>query len=363
MFGLTATPLKLGGFSKGETESVLENIEIKKKVDALIREGRDAAKGEKCYYCGKEVSSFCNSHSIPAFCLRNIATNGEVLTLNSLVENPVMESKKGVKKAGTFQIICRECDSNIFSEYENPENYSRPPTSKMIAQIALKNSLKHISKRLFETEFFKAAEEKYGHGRNIFQAKIEMNNLDLAEYIQNFQKARKAIERDDSCAYYVCYYERLNYVVPIAFQCPISLVYDFNGNVINDIYNSSPDYKIKNLNLCVFPLEKETIIIMFIEDGDKRLRKFYKQFNSLTLEDKLAALTFIMFAYSEEIYFSKSIEKEVKSSQSLCEVGRSSQEILSPTPFFDALETVRDNYDLNKRHTIPNLLSEKYKLR
>ena len=104
------------------------------------------------------------------------------------------------------------------------------------------------------------------------------------------------------------------------------------------------------------------IIVMFIEDGDKRYRQFYKQFNKLTLEDKLAALTLIMFMYSEDMYFSKSIENEVRESKALCEAGKTGQDIVSFTPFFDPMKILRESHSLDKRHDIPNLLSEKYKL-
>ena len=69
-----------------------------------------------------------------------------------------------------------------------------------------------------------------------------------------------------------------------------------------------------------------------------------------------------IFLYSEDIYFSKSIEKEVIESQTLCGTGRTTQDVFSPIPFFNPLETLRDSHDLNKRHEIPNLLSDKYKL-
>ena len=90
--------------------------------------------------------------------------------------------------------------------------------------------------------------------------------------------------------------------------------------------------------------------------------KHYKQFNKLTLEDKLATLTLIMLMYSENMYFSKSIEKEVRESKALCEAGRTRQDIVAFTPFFDPLEVLRESHSLDRRHEIPNLLSEKYKL-
>ena len=101
---------------------------------------------------------------------------------------------------------------------------------------------------------------------------------------------------------------------------------------------------------------------MFIEDGDKRYRNFYKQFKKLPLEEKLSALTYIIFLYSEDMFFSKSIEKEVNDSHVLCEAGKTGQDIVAYTPFFDPLEILKKSHALDKRNEIPNLLSEKYKL-
>ena len=145
-------------------------------------------------------------------------------------------------------------------------------------------------------------------------------------------------------------------------QSSIALAFDLEGNVINDIFNQSPKYRIQNIHISILPLKTESVIVVFIEDGDTRYRRFYKQFNKLPLDDKLAALTFIMFAYSEDMYFSKSIEKEVRNSQSLCAAGKTSSDIILFKPFTDPLSIIKEPYDLNKRHNIPNLLSEKYKI-
>ena len=69
-----------------------------------------------------------------------------------------------------------------------------------------------------------------------------------------------------------------------------------------------------------------------------------------------------MFAYSEDMYFSDSIKEEILNNEVLCDAGKISQDIFATTPFFDALEVIKSPYDLNKRHEIPNLLSEKYKI-
>ena len=102
---------------KKEKTLFKSDLKYKKKMSQILKEARQTAKNEECYYCGKSVSSFCMSHSVPRFSLENIAINGEVLTLNTIVDNPFMDKENGVKKAGTFQLICNDCDRKIFSDY------------------------------------------------------------------------------------------------------------------------------------------------------------------------------------------------------------------------------------------------------
>ncbi len=58
-----------------------------------MKEAHQAEKRDTCYFCRKSVTSFCNSHSVPKFCLENIATNGDVLTLNTMVDNPLINDE------------------------------------------------------------------------------------------------------------------------------------------------------------------------------------------------------------------------------------------------------------------------------
>ena len=42
-------------------------IEVRKKVNKMLSEARKKAKPPKCILCGKEQSSFCNSHSVISY--------------------------------------------------------------------------------------------------------------------------------------------------------------------------------------------------------------------------------------------------------------------------------------------------------
>ena len=96
----------------------------------MLSEARKKAKPQKCILCGKEQSSFCNSHSVPQMCLRPIADQGKVLhaSLAMGFDVGVVDLEGGVNNSGTFNNICRECDKKFFQDYENPNNIIQPPT-------------------------------------------------------------------------------------------------------------------------------------------------------------------------------------------------------------------------------------------
>ena len=183
--------LKLGLSQEEKKEFESDIVANKKKINNVLSEARKSSKGEKCLYCGKETTSFCNSHSIPAFCLRNIATNGTVFHSNTFVDLPLLDFDKGVNKAGTFQLICRECDSVIFKQYEEPSNYENKPTPQMIAEIAMKNYLKAISKRVNEHAIFDKVKEHKFEAIGFANYMQEIQNTDLNEYKKGYEKAKR----------------------------------------------------------------------------------------------------------------------------------------------------------------------------
>ncbi|WP_416045844.1 hypothetical protein [Priestia megaterium] len=339
-----------------------QKVDFRKSLGKIQAKSRKDAKGEECFYCGEKCSSFCNSHSIPAFFLRNIAVDGDVYNNNKLVSFPLLDEDKGVNNTGTFQLICRDCDSKIFSDYENPDNYQNTPTSKMIAQIAMKNSLKSIAKRKFEIALYTNMKNDMAFPNDFYEQRQLINHLDLKEYIEDFNKAKRIEKKGWDNEYYLFYHQKLDYVVPIAFQSNIALVIDFKGSIINDIYNKSSNYKIQSMHICVFPLETSSIIMMFVDSKHKRYRSFYKQFKKLTPQDKLAAINYIIFSYSEDVYINKEVNEEVLQDTGLIDASRKGFDVLSTQPTVDAEMIGRENLDFSEINSIPNLLSEEFKI-
>ena len=143
----------------------------------------------------------------------------------------------------------------------------------------------------------------------------------MKEYEHDYFYAKKACSAKWDDKYYLAYYKKLNYVVPIAFQSSVAIVADLNGGIINDIYRDDPNYSIKDIQICVFPFEENSIVMIFFKNEEKRYRQFFKQFNKLSENDKLSVINFILFSYSEDVFIYKDINtnlinnKHVRNSQ------------------------------------------------
>lgn len=349
------------GFDENDYQAYNQNkITYNKRISKIEALARQESKLNYCYYCKKDVSSFCNSHSVPQFCLRRIAVNGKVYYANKLINLPSLGTEQGVNKAGTFQIICRDCDSKIFQDYENPDAYYARPSGQILAQIAMKDYLQMIYKRLYEDALYRLAGTELGASKDWVQHKHQLISLDLAEYTSEFKRAQIGSLGKHNDWYYLCYYKKLDYTVPIAFQGGIVMISDFEDNIINDIYNMSPDYHTKEIHIVVFPLEQGSIIMLLIDSRDKRYRKFYKQLNQLSLEDQLSAINYIIFSYSENVYLSKNISEDVLSNAQFIATCQKDSTVAASHPLENIIKVAIKEYSLKKRNEIPNLLSKEF---
>ena len=352
--------LNLGFSDEDRNRFNQHKIQYNKQLSSFLRRSREESKNTSCFYCGKPCKSFCNSHSVPRFCLKNIAIDGMVYHSNTVINMPLYDIQKGVNEAGTFHIICSECDNNVFSDYEEPSNYNNAPSDKMLAQIALKNNLLSISKRQLEIVLYSNIEKQTEY---IFPTMHDINRMDLNEYIENSNYAKRALNSKWDNFYYLAYYAKIDYVVPIAFQNSLAIIWDFEGGLINDIYADSPDYKVRNINICIFPLENQSVIILFFKQGEKRYNKFLRQFRDMTHEQKLQALVYLLFAYSEDIFLYRGLDKNVFNNEELINIAQQTPLAILGNFNEKPLAASKESFSYKEMNSIPNLLSDKYKVR
>lgn len=354
-FDLRANP----SIDKDKNRDVI--IDATKEFNKLMRDGREHAKLNNCYYCGIECDGFCNSHTVPRFCLKNIAKEGKVFYSNTILDFPLQKKEKGINEAGAFRLICQKCDNEVFQDYENPDNYEELPSVSMLAQIDMKNNLKNISKRLIEKELYDIMPGKIGLSEGLAQRQNEVNDLDLKEYKEAYIRAKKCSLKPFPGDYYIGYYTKLPYVVPIAFQGTISLIFDLEGNVINNVYKQDPKYKIKYINLCIFPLKEYSVVMIFVDRKNERYSRFFKQLKKInSLEEQLSVINYILFLYSEDYFLSPNVpQNDLKK---LTALSAKTSQFFSLTPLSESefLETVKANFDFHDRNNVPNLLLDKY---
>lgn len=330
-------------------------IPFSKLRSRLSAQCRKESKPDNCFCCGRATTTFCNSHTLPAFVLKNIALNGKLYTTNRVMDVPVFDDESGINNTSTFHLICRECDSHVFSDYENPENYKLRPTGRMVAQMAMKNYLRQIGKRRFERSLYAIMQAEYNVD---FSGQLDVIDLDLREYLRGFRLAQRALSKGWDDQYFLFFYEKLNYVVPVASQGQLTPLVGLVGEQINNVFNKSGKYKIQSLHVSIFPLENESVVMLFLEKDSNRYRPFRKAFECLTLEDKLAAINYLVFCLSEDVFLSKNLSDKHLDNEELRKVAGVSPVLASDTPEIDC-KVIDNDFSFTKMHSIPNFLTMK----
>lgn len=265
---------------------------------------------------------------------------------------------KGMNNAGTFHLICKDCDNKVFRDYESPENLLKIPSSKMLAEIALKNYLKLLDKKFIEEKLYNLEKDKYGIE---FEELIKANCRAKIDYKRGFDKARRLSRKIENNGYYLIYHKILDYRVPVAFQSAITLAADLKGNLVNQIYNMDQKYKPAELQIGIFPLKENSAIMMFIDEGSKRYKNFIRQFKDLEMIEQLGVINYIMFLYTEDYFFSKEVGNRIDLSCLKSVSGQSLDgfRFEDENPYQSALQEC----DLSKWTCIPNLLSESFAIK
>ena len=246
-------------------------------------------KPNECILCGKPITSCCNSHSVPRMVLKNIADNGKVLQIAACLklEFDIFDIEKGVNNSGTFFYICNECDGTYFKQYESETALLKTPNDTIMAQIALKSSLQQLSKHKYVSQLFERAVPNQEYATVV----SKVQELDINEYAKDVVFYKDIINKKKKKQQFqlVCWY-LLPYKVPIATQAVMAIIEDRQGKKLNDVYNYSPDNRMKNLHICVFPLKQKTAVFAFYHKKDSILHSLNKDFNKSSRTENLSYL-------------------------------------------------------------------------
>ena len=334
-----------------------EHIERRKKINDYRRRAMSEAKPSHCILCGREKTSFCNSHSVPQLVLRRIADKGKVLQANSLIGFDLMDIDDGINSAGVFHIICDECDHRYFKDYED-EKYllCDSPSGKMLAEIALKGILLQLNKRLVEKRLFEIAEEISQYELDLTE-KREAQNLDIRDYTDEIEFYKELINRPDEECFQIVFWKVLPYVVPIATQSSFALPKDMNGQIMADVDNLQSDKRIQSIHLGVFPLSRSSLVFLFYHKRDIEYRPLKRQFRSTPDKECIQFINWVIFKHTENYFISKNARSVLDNSPKLQELSRDVQDSPNLGMFPSFLKPFYSPVGMDE---IPNLLDKEY---
>ena len=284
---------------------VEKRIEVSKTISEYRRVGKQNAKPSECVLCKVENPSLCNSHSIPQFCLREIALDGKLKTYNNLIGIDLLSYSVGINSAGTFRMICRDCDNEFFSDYERPMQYEQggEVEQKLLGEIATKVCLHEQYKAREQVAAVDRAYEANGIAQRLSNF-TDARNLDLVDDAIQLEYAIGVVKGEGG-GFRLLFDALLEYTVPIAFQGQVVLQSDFQGKMVNDIYNFDSDYHMEPIYICIFPLHEKTRVLLFCRDaGYARYSKFHRGLKSRNQNAALLSILKVLLGCSEELYFS-----------------------------------------------------------
>lgn len=300
-----------------------DKIDIRKRLNKMLSEARIKAKPKTCILCGQNKTSFCNSHSVPKMSLKEIADNGKLLLASSLIgfDYKIVDLEDGIKRSGTFNYICKECDGTFFQDYENPENIEKYPTDKMLAEIAVKNILLQISKRAVEMQLISIMQRELKAILNI-EDLIHIKKLDMDEYLTELQFHKNIVDKNETNCYQILFWDLLPYRVPIAMQSAIAMTNDMCGDQINNVYDLHDTTRMQYLHLAILPLDQKSVVLAFCHKRDKLYQNLRHQFNSTSKDNVLKFLNYVVFEYTENYFISKKIQSEIEANEALQNLSR-----------------------------------------
>ena len=334
---------------------------------------------KKCFLCTNE-KQICNSHTIPHFVLENIAENGKLKNTQIFNNKFLIADENGLNQVQTFRIICTECDSKLFQEYETEGNYTQEPSQTMLKQIALKNHLSRVYKHTQEKVMACNALDKIKN-MNDTQKRVINKHKQFFElqrtaaikgitYNQAEAKNIYAFLKNTDEIYNICYFKILDYKVPYTLQGNSCIWYGFNGEQLTyPLVDSSK--KIKDLHICIFPFSSKSIILVFCKKEFDKYFKFFEKLKFHNNEEQLSIINYLCFAYFEDIFLNHTQCNSIDNNQTLKEVSLTLPTVLTihngnvskKMILKEQIQQLKATFSIDKHIKIPNLLSENFQVR
>lgn len=226
----------------------------------------------------------------------------------------VPELKKISKnKASTFFGFCDYHDTELFKPIEHSD----------FINDSLQNFL--FAFRAFAIEYHKKI-RKLENIRNIFR--INPAALLSPESVYIYRNAQLDA-KDEELEYnkfkndyenmnfdnIITFYRKLDFEIQFAVSSSFAVKDDLKGKIINDIYSNKEEY-LPSIYLNVYPINGGTnVIISYHKDDEDTYKEYFNQLESLSNDELMKYLNFLIIEYTENIFFSLNFIEKLSEEQ------------------------------------------------
>lgn len=303
----------------------MNEIEINKEISKIKKEANQYTKGKNCVLCGKPCSSFCNSHTIPRFVIKNIAENGKVyspsMTMDYLdikTRLNVFKSNPGVEKTLTFDSICRECDNAVFSCVENEDILEKEFDAKVLNLYALKILLHSQYSKTRNANFLNIGAEKH-HMSDIANLISMPWVFDMIESTKEIEDYKSAIKNNTYIKYKMIIDKIINKKVNFCCTTELTLPFSYNGKRINDLCNiNNYTARFGGIYTLVLPMKSnKTRIVMYYRRKYSNYDLVKEEFGKMNVNEQLQAISNLLLIYTEEFVYNDEVLQSIKSARDI----------------------------------------------
>lgn len=285
-------------------------IELRKKYSRINSEVNKEIKPEACYLCGGS-KRIINSHSIPAFVLRSISDDGNLIIPHDVDQESLRlrKTKRGVNDTWTFRAICEDCDNALFSVYEEETKMFDNTGNYYLSALALKNMLYSAFNKGKNAKLVEAVTREQGvmQIKSHWYKDLEFLEKETRQYFDAFING-------------LCIKHKVVADITLEKKANVACSYvlipkfDINGGLINDLHNPkrfNDDFGM--MHVAVFPVKDRTRVLFYYRRKYPRYDILQDQFRLLTQKQKLRNVSNMILIYTDQFVYNKEFSDRAES--------------------------------------------------
>jgi hypothetical protein len=239
-----------------------EKINYTKRYSDAKRDARVKIKGSNCMICKLNVSSFCDSHSIPISIYNKMnLDDGKLCNHETVSQNwGLTDIYSGKMNSGIFRNICNSCDQLFFSKLDNTDVLKECWEPDTIRLQAIRILLYEIYRKqefiltLVKTLPTYLSKEEYSK-------ELLLNK----KMVDDFDKEYKAIMLNENYEFNIIYEKILDYETD--FACVTLFHLMMSPGTLTFIDGSDRDNIENYIYAVVLPNNGKTKIILFCKES------------------------------------------------------------------------------------------------